>query len=50
MVISVNCLLCRRVRKSCVYAVRLWSVIRCIYRVRLSSKVVLSVIVSVRVR
>jgi len=50
MATPVNCSLCRRVRKPCAHAVRSWSVIRCIHRVRLSPKAVLSVIASVRVR
>ena len=36
--------------KPCAHAVRSWSVIRCIHRVRLSPKAVLSVIASARVR
>ena len=50
MATPANCSLCRRVRKPCAHAVRSWSVIRCIHRVRLSPKAVLSVIASARVR
>lgn len=40
MATPANCSLCRRVRKPCAHAVRSWSVIRCIHRVRLSPKAI----------